>query len=117
MPKAKRARFINDAVDVKEIFKWASPVEVIQAMKTYCSLFYGCMLWDLGGVMAAQVFNSWDTAVRLAWDCPRQTRTYLVQRVLSCGLSSARTDILTRYEYFIALMQGLFSMLAKLKIF
>ena len=46
------------------------------------------------------VFNSWNTAVRLTWDCPRQTRTFLVQQVLSCGMTSARTDILTRYAKF-----------------
>jgi hypothetical protein len=37
---------------------------------------------------------------KLAWDFPRGTRTYLLQQVLVCGTSSARTDILTRYCKF-----------------
>ena len=58
------------------------------------------MIWDLGSNMASQLFNSWNTALLLTWDCPRATRTYLVQNVLSCGFSSARTDILARYVKF-----------------
>ena len=58
------------------------------------------MLWDMEGEAACQYFNSWNTAIKLAWDCPRGTRTYLVQQVLACGTSSARTDILTRYSKF-----------------
>ena len=54
----------------------------------------------MSGEGAAKVFNAWTTAVKLCWDCPRNTRTYLVQQVLACGQSSARTDLLTRYSGF-----------------
>ena len=37
---------------------------------------------------------------KLTWDCPRETRTYLVQQVLSCGLTTAKTDVLVRYNKF-----------------
>ena len=98
--RVKRAEFIDKSVEIREAFDFASPVEVLQALKTYCSSFYGSMLWDLGGDAASQVFNSWNTAVKLAWSCPRDTRTYLTQEVLSCGLDTARCDILTRYAKF-----------------
>ena len=55
---------------------------------------------NLDGEGAAKVFSAWNTAVRLCWDCPRDTRTYLVQQVLSCGQTSARTDLLARYSKF-----------------
>ena len=58
------------------------------------------MLWNLAGDGASQVFNSWNTAVKLAWSCPRETMTYLTQEVLYCGLDSARCDILSRYVKF-----------------
>ena len=58
------------------------------------------MLWDLGGDKAAQVFSAWNTAVKLTWSCPRWTRTFLLQQVLSCGFTSARTDVLSRYGKF-----------------
>jgi hypothetical protein len=96
----KKAQFIKNSVEIQTMFKWASPPEVIKALKTYCSSFYGCMLWDLGSDGARQVFNAWGTTVRLTWDCPRETRTFLVQQVLSCGFRSARTDILARYSKF-----------------
>ena len=72
----------------------------MRALKIYCSSFYGSMLWDLTGDGACQVFNAWTTAVKLSWDCPRDTRTYLVQQVLACDQTSARADALTRYGKF-----------------
>ena len=98
--KIKKAEFISSSIEIRETFKFASPVEVLKATKVYCSSFYGCMLWDLGGVGAGHVFNAWNTAIKLAWDCPRDSRSYLVQQVLGCGLSSAKTDILLRYSQF-----------------
>ena len=54
----------------------------------------------IGPVLATQLFNAWNTTVKLSRNCPRDTRTYLVQQVLSCSQSTARTDILTRYSKF-----------------
>ena len=98
--KIKRAEFIDKSVEVRETFKFASPVEILRALKIYCSSFYGSMLWDFTGDGACQVFNAWTTAVKLSWDCPRDTRTYLVQQVLACDQTSARADALTRYGKF-----------------
>ena len=80
------------------MFKIASPVEVLTAMKVFCCSFYGYMLWDLGGPGATQNYSAWSTVVKLTWEVPRSTRTYLMQQVLSSGLCSARVDILTRFE-------------------
>ena len=85
----KKALFIDKSVEIREMFHFASPVEVLGAMKVFCGSFYGCMLWDLGGNRASQVFNSWTTAVKLSWSVPRATRTYLVQKVLASGLTGA----------------------------
>ena len=96
----KRAQFIDRSVEVRSMFGWAAPADILKVLKTYCSAFYGSMLWDLGGEKAGQVYRSWDTAVKLTWSCPRWTRTYLLQQVLSCGEISARTEILSRYSKF-----------------
>ena len=95
-----RAKFIDQSVETRQAFSFASPVEIIRALQVYNSSHYGSMLWDLEGEAASQYFNSWNTAVKLAWDCPRGTRTYLVQQVLACGTSSARIDIMSRYCKF-----------------
>ena len=98
--KVKRAEFIQKSTEIRETFSFASPVEVLRALKIYCSSFYGAMLWNFCGQNAEQLFNSWNTAIKLSWSCPRDTRSYLVQEVLSCGLDSAKSDIITRYGKF-----------------
>ena len=59
------------------------------------------MLWDLAGDGAVQVFNSWSIAVRLTWSVPRATRTYILQQVLSAGMTSAKVDIMARYRNYL----------------
>ena len=39
--------------------------------------------------------------MKLAWHVPRQTHTYLVDHLLCSGLSSVRSDILSRYVKFV----------------
>ena len=98
--QVKRAIFIGNSVEIRESFSFASPVEVLSAIKTYCCSFYGSMLWDLGGEGASMVFNSWTTGVKLTWGVPRATRTFLVHQVLGSGFTSARVDILARFAGF-----------------
>ena len=98
--RVKRGQFITNSLEVREVFSFASPMEVLSALKVYTCSFYGSNLWELGGRMANQVYNSWGTAVRLTWSVPRATRSYLVEQVLSPGLTSVRTDILAKYVGF-----------------
>ena len=100
----KRAQFIGRSVEVRNMFSWAAPPEILKALRIHCTAFYGSMLWDLGGEKACQVYSAWDTAVKLTWGCPRYTRTFLLQQVLTCGDTSVKTDILSRYGKF---MKGL----------
>ena len=74
---------------------------MLQAVKLYVGSHYGSMLWDLGCDMAAQYYNAWNTCVKLAWQVPRATRTYIVDHLLSCGQSNARMDILGRFAKFV----------------
>ena len=83
-------------MEVRELFKFASPAEVLVAMKVYTCSFHGSNLWELGSNMSKQVFNAWGTAVRLAWNVPRATRSYFVDNSLSLGLTSERVDILSK---------------------
>ena len=96
----KRAMFIDKSTEIRETFSFASPVEILSALKVYCSSFYGCMLWDLGGECTGKVFNAWTTAVKLTWGVPRGTRSYLVQQVLASDFTSAKVDILARFGGF-----------------
>ena len=69
-------------------------------MKIYSNSFYGSCLWDLGGEKAKQVYTAWNTSVKLVWGCPQWTRTFFLQEMLSCGQTSAKVDIITRYAKF-----------------
>ena len=102
--KVKRAAFIRESTDLRETFGFASPTEVLRAVKLYAGSHYGSSLWKLGGESAGQYYTAWQTCVKLAWHVPRQTHTYLVDNFLCSGLSSVRADILSRYLKFV---QGL----------
>ena len=98
--KMKKAEFINKSVEVRETFNFANPVEILSATKLSCSSFYDSVLRDFKGPGAMPLFSSWTTAVKLAWSVPRGIRTYLVQQVLSSGLTSAKVDIMSRFVNF-----------------
>ena len=100
--KVKRAMFIDKSSEVRNMFSWASPPEILRALNIYCSSFYGFMLWDLGGEAASHIYSAWNTAVKLAWNCPRYTKMFLLQQVLSHGVKTAKTNIFSRYGKFIA---------------
>ena len=51
----KGAIFVNQSVEIRETFGFANPIDIVSALKVYCSSFYGCMLWDLRGEKAGQV--------------------------------------------------------------
>ena len=65
-----------------------------------CMDAYGSMLWDLGSSSSEQFFKCWNTCVKLAFDVPRSTFTYLVEGFLASDMTSMRNQILSRYAGF-----------------
>ena len=100
--KAKRASFIGESTECRETFGFASPMEVLRAVKVYVGSHYGSNLWQLDSPMAEQYYSAWRTCVKLAWQTPRATHTYFVDQLLACGFSSVKTDVLARYVNFVA---------------
>ena len=98
--KVKRGIFIDKSTDIRQMFSFAEPFQILQAINTYCAHFYGGMLWDLFGEAAGQVFRAWNTAVKLVWEVPRSTHTYLVDHLLGLGLPSARHKLSCQYVGF-----------------
>ena len=62
----KRAQFIETSVQIQETFGFAKPGEILQANQTYAGHWYGSMLWDLYGEKAGQIYQSWNTCVKLS---------------------------------------------------
>ena len=98
--RCKRGSFISKSTDIREMFNFAYPGQVLSAVSTYTCHFYGAMLWDLFGDPAGQVFRSWNTCVKLAWDVPRGTHNYFVDNLLSGSLPSVRERLLSQYVGF-----------------
>ena len=93
----KRADFIQKSTEIRETFSFAQPNQILQAVTSYCCSMYGSMTWPLFSEKARQVFNCWSTCVKLAWDVPRATHTYLVDNLLAGGLPSIRSSVLIRF--------------------
>ena len=74
---------------------------VLKAVKIFTGNLYGGNLWQLRGEIAQQAFNAWNTCIKLAWQVPRDTHTYMVDMLLSCGISHIRNDVLARYLTFL----------------
>ena len=102
--KVKRATFIDESTKVREEFGFASPTEILKAVKVYVGSHYGSNLWQLDSVVVNQYFSAWRTCVKLAWQLPRGTHTYFVDHLLSGDMTSVRIDALSRYAKF---LQGL----------
>ena len=96
----KRGQFIDNSVKIQETFSFANPPELLQAVQTYAGHWYGAMLWDLYGEKAGQLYRSWNTSVKVAWDVPRATHTYLVDNLLSCGLLNVKQQLVSRFVNF-----------------
>ena len=59
------------------------------------------MLWDLNEEMAGQICRSWSTSVKMAWDVPRFTHTWLVNNMLASGFLSVKQHLVGRYVNFV----------------
>ena len=92
--KLKRMQFISKSTDIREMFDFAHPTQVLETVSIYTVHFYGAMLWDLYGKEAGKVYRSWNTCVKLAWQVPRSTHTYLVENLLALELPSVKQKLL-----------------------
>ena len=99
--RMKRAAFIKNSSEVRTVFKFALPTQVLNAISIYSAHFYGAMLWDLSSDMAGQVYRSWNTCVKLVWDVPRSTHNYFVEHLLAKDFASVRKRILSQYVRFV----------------
>ena len=99
--RMKRGSFISSSTDIRNMFSFARPAQVLNAVNLYSAHFYGSMLWDLYGDMAGQVYRSWNTCVKLVWNLPRSTHSYFVDNLLAEDFPSVRKKVLSQYVSFL----------------
>ena len=108
--RRKRAQFIDKSSDIRDTFKFAHPKQIIKAVQVYASDAYGFMLYDLSSQASQSYLKSWNTFVKLAWDVPRDTYTYIVEDSLAENFVPLRKQIYSRYVKF---FQNLFTSSSK----
>ena len=95
-----RGRFIGKTVEIRDQLSFAHPEHILRAVQVMCTDAYGCMLWDLASANAERFFKSWNTCVKLCYNVPRNTFTYLVEGWLAADMVSLRNQVLSRYAGF-----------------
>ena len=106
--RIKRARFINDSVEVRDTFSFSHPEQILQAVRTYCGHHYGSMLWEINGDMCGQYCRTWNTCVKLTYDLPRGTHTYIVENLLAKNVLPVKTEIMSRFVKFYSSLHSCF---------
>ena len=95
-----KAKYIEKTIDIRETFSFAHPEQIMRALDIFSSDCYGLMLHDLGSQSSESVFKAWNTAVKLTWNVPRDTYTYIVENLLARNFNSLRNQIYSRYSRF-----------------
>ena len=108
--RIKRAAYIDKTSDLRDLFKFANPEQILKAGQVYCNDAYGFMLYDLSSQASQAYLKSWNTFVKLAWDVPRDTYTYVVENCLAKTAVPLRKQICSRYVNF---FKNLFSSSSK----
>ena len=106
----KRAKFIDKTVELRETFSFAYPEQILRAVQVYASDCYGVMLYDLASQASESYYKAWNTLVKLTWNVPRSTYTYLVENALATDFVSLRHQVYARYVNF---FQNLFKSSSK----
>jgi hypothetical protein len=68
-------------------------------MKSYCSSFYGSVLWDLSHVSLEDVCVIWRKGLRRVWDLPHNAHSDLLSPL--CGLLPLKDELASRTCQFI----------------
>ena len=95
-----RGRYIQDSSEILRMFHFAAPEQKLQAIEVHCFHFYGMLLANLFGEAANKYYRSVNTTIKLLWDVPRATHTYVLHNVLAADFILVRYKMMSRYMNF-----------------
>ena len=101
-----RARYIAKSLEVRNQLSFADPLIILRALQIFCEDAYGGMLWDLSSDAAESFFKCWNTNVKLVFEIPRNSFTYLVEGFFAEMFTSLRNQIYSRYAVFYRSLLG-----------
>jgi len=95
----KRNQLSGKINNVLCYFQCCDPAVKIKLMRSYCSDFYGSVLWDMSLSTVESVCIAWRKDLRRVWDLPFQTHSRLIAPI--CDLLPIRDELLLRCVNFI----------------
>ena len=98
--RTRRASFISSSVQVRSQFGFASPPQIVTAVRLLCCHAYGSVLWRLESPASTAFFNSYSSCIRRIYSLPLNTFNYLVEGHLTSGLAPLRNLVLARVPSF-----------------
>ena len=75
----KRGNFIGKVHSLQQEFPSIATHIKIRLIEIYTLSFYGSALWDIFGPEVSKLYRSYNTAIRIAHQVDRTTRTFLVE--------------------------------------
>ena len=77
----KRAKFISKIHSLNQEFYFTDPYIVMKLYSIYACSFHGSSLWNLYSDNALRLYSSWNVAVRILFDVPRETHRYFIEPI------------------------------------
>jgi len=77
----KRAQFISKIHALNQEFYFSTPETVLKLYYMYACSFYGSNLWNLYNDDVLKLYSSWNVAIRILYNLPRETHRYLIEPV------------------------------------
>ena len=95
----KRAKFISKIHSLNQEFHYANTSTVLKLYDIYTCDFYGSNLWDLYSRDVQKLLNSWNIAIRILFDLPRETHRYFIEPI--SNVPHIKTVLCTRFVQFV----------------
>ena len=94
----KRAQYIQRNNELMQEFSYACPKTKTFINQVYNTSFYGSVLWDLKGIEAGMVYNTWSSSIRKMHKIDRRSHRYFIEPLSE--RKHIRTSLLKRFIKF-----------------
>ena len=78
----KRTRFIGKVHSLNQEFYFSSATVRSKLYDLYCCSYYGSNLYDLFNRNCEKIYKSFNVAIRICFNVPRETHKYFIQQLI-----------------------------------
>ena len=94
----KRAQFIAKIHSLNQEFHFSDQETVLRLCNIYALSFYGSNSWNLYSEDCERLYKSWNVAVRILFNVPRDTHRYLIESLSK--VRHIKTVLCSRFVQF-----------------